>query len=250
MSSNPVQVSFIICFCANLLISIAFQATDKVSVPLPLPDHTLWNMELHKYVTADGHVNFKAWAAHPELLHNYLDFITQSAPLPNWSRNVQLSYWLNVYNASVVRMIVDHYPIASMQDLHDGKPREWVGIKIGAQTYSLKQLEDEVIRKQFHEPEVVFALYRAAQSSPSLYYEAFDPAHLDAQLQSIVSHFVNDRRFNETTTHPMQVSSLFDWYKSDFKPDVHSFLRKYAVPPIDSTVVDIQYNSFDWRLDD
>lgn len=241
-------MSFVIYFCAHLIATISVQPLANKA--LPLPDHTLWNIELHKYCTAEGHVDFKAWAAHPEVLHDYLDAITPSAPLPHWSRNVQLSYWLNVYNASVVSMIIDQYPLKSIQDLHEGHPLEFVWIKIGSQTYSLKQLEEEVIRKQFHEPEVVFALYRAAQSSPPLFYEAFDPARLDIQLQSIVRRFVNDHRYNQTSTDPLLVSQLFEWYRSDFKPDIPTFLRKYAEPPMDTTVTNVQFNSFDWKLDD
>ncbi len=221
---------------------------DNQVVP-SLPDHSLWNSELRKYVSADGHVNYKEWARHQEQLDAYLKSISVAPPSINWSRNVQLSYWLNVFNAYTVKLVCMHYPLQSILDIAGGQPWDTAWIQIGDRTYTLRQIEYDMIRMQFKEPFIDFALCHAARSSPPLLDEAYDPARLDSQFAYITTAFINNRKCNQLDGGAVELSALFEQHKEDFKPDILPFINKYATQPVDSTA-QITYAAFDWRLNE
>ena len=84
----------------------------------PLPDHSVWSAELKKYVSADGKVNYRVWANNQTALDGYLAQLAGTQPLSNWSTNVQLAYWINVYNAYTVKLVLQHYPVQTIKDIY------------------------------------------------------------------------------------------------------------------------------------
>ena len=83
-------------------------------------NHQIWTDLLQKHVSNKGNVNYKGFVADKALLQQYLDQLTQNKPTDNWSKNAQLAYWINVYNAFTVKLIVDNYPVASIKDIKKG----------------------------------------------------------------------------------------------------------------------------------
>jgi hypothetical protein len=215
----------------------------------PLPDHSLWTAELKKYVSADGQVNYTAWIKDQAMLDAYLTQLAGTQPLSNWSTNVQLAYWINVYNAFTVKLILQHYPVESIKDIHQGNPWDHAWINLGGKTYSLNQIENEFIRQRFRDPRIHFALNCGARSCPPLLNEAYEPAKLDAQLTTRTASFINNTLFNQPNASPARVSLLFEWYKVDFKPDVISFLNSYSPVPLSATPA-LEYMVYDWALNE
>jgi hypothetical protein len=215
----------------------------------PLPDHAIWTAELTKYVSADGLVDYAAWKKNQEPLNTYLAQLSVAQPVTNWSKNVQLSYWINVYNAYTVKLILDHYPVRSIKDIGNGNPWDISWIPIGSKTYSLNQIENDIIRQQFRDPRIHFALNCAARSCPPLLNEAYDPVKLETQLVSRTRNFIADSTYNKTDSSPVRISSLFDWYKPDFSPDVISFINGFAPTSLDKDEK-IEYLEYDWRLNE
>ncbi len=238
----------IISFLMTLLFSGAAEGVRTTCIELPpLPDHSVWSAELKKYVSDDGKVNYKAWANDQDALDVYLSQLAGTQPLSNWSTNVQLAYWINVYNAYTIKLVLQHYPVQSIKDIHQGNPWDLDWIKLDGKTYSLSQIENEYIHQRFRDPRIHFALNCAARSCPPLLNEAYDPAKLDAQLTSRTKSFITDQHHNQITTLPIHLSQLFVWYKDDFKPDVISFLNTYLTTPI-SNDAGIEYVEHDWSL--
>jgi len=219
----------------------------SASLTMPLPDHSIWTAELKKYVSADGEVNYGAWVKDQTALDTYLAQLAGTQPLSNWSTNVQLAYWLNVYNAYTVKMILQHYPVQSIKDIHAGNPWDHIWINLGGKSYSLNQIENELIRNRFRDPRIHFALNCGARSCPPLLNEAYEPAKLDTQLTTRTASFINNPQFNQLTASPARMSLLFEWYKGDFKPDVISFLNKYTPAPLIAEL-SMEYMAYDWRL--
>ncbi|MBP6679907.1 MAG: DUF547 domain-containing protein [Saprospiraceae bacterium] len=232
------------------LISMGGDEMQSSSIAcLPLPDHSVWSAELKKYVSADGKVNYRDWANNQAALDGYLAQLAGTQPLSNWSTNVQLAYWINVYNAYTVKLVLQHYPVQTIKDIYQGNPWDKAWITLGGKTYSLNQIENEYIRQRFRDPRIHFALNCGALSCPPLLNEAYDPARLDAQLTSRTKAFIADQFQNQTAATTVRLSQLFVWYKDDFKPDVISFLNNYLATPIPAEAK-IEFVEYDWSLNE
>jgi len=239
-------ISYLVAF----LISIWGDEMQSSSIAcLPLPDHSVWSAELKKYVSADGKVNYRDWANNQAALDGYLAQLAGTQPLSNWSTNVQLAYWINVYNAYTVKLVLQHYPVQTIKDIYQGNPWDKAWITLGGKTYSLNQIENEYIRQRFRDPRIHFALNCGALSCPPLLNEAYDPARLDAQLTSRTKAFIADQFQNQTAATTVRLSQLFVWYKDDFKPDVISFLNTYLATPIPAEAK-IEFVEYDWSLNE
>ncbi|MBL0005674.1 MAG: DUF547 domain-containing protein [Saprospiraceae bacterium] len=239
-------ISYLVAF----LISMGGDEMQSSSIAcLPLPDHSVWSAELKKYVSADGKVNYRDWANNQAALDGYLAQLAGTQPLSNWSTNVQLAYWINVYNAYTVKLVLQHYPVQTIKDIYQGNPWDKAWITLDGKTYSLNQIENEYIRQRFRDPRIHFALNCGALSCPPLLNEAYDPARLDAQLTSRTKAFIADQYQNQTAASTVRLSQLFVWYKDDFKPDVISFLNTYLATPIPAEAK-IEFVEYDWSLNE
>jgi hypothetical protein len=239
-----ILISFILSFLLSIVESGSPCSSSAV---VPLPDHSIWTAELKKYVSADGQVNYAAWEKDQAALDRYLAQLASTQPLSNWSTNVQLAYWINVYNAFTVKLILEHYPVQSIKDIQQGNPWDHLWINLGGKTYSLNQIENEFIIQRFRDPRIHFALNCGARSCPPLLNEAYEPARLDVQLTTRTASFITNPQFNQLNVSPARISLIFEWYKADFKPDVISFLNTYTPAPI-STEMALDYLPYDWAL--
>ncbi len=236
-------------FLLLICCSIAGMIKANVSVLKNLPDHTLWSSELKKYVSADGKVNYAAWSKNTSGIAQYLRQFSTLTVQSDWTGNEQLAYWINTYNAFTIKLVLDHYPIKSIRDLNDGNPWDKIWIRLGNTTYSLNQIENEIIRPQFNDPRIHFSLNCAAKSCPPLFNEAYDPINLEAQLTRRTSLFINDKKYNEINIVAIRISEIFNWYKEDFKPDVIFFLNRYQKDKV-SSKAKVDYLTYDWTLNE
>jgi hypothetical protein len=208
------------------------------------PDHTLWNTLLNKYVNA-GKVDYASFK-NDMGLEKYLALLAENPPQSSWSRDEQLAYWINTYNAFTIKLITDNYPVNSIMDLHGGKPWDVKWIKLGKKSFSLNQIENEIIRPQFNEPRIHFAVNCAAKSCPPIANEAFTTANLEQLLEKQTIAFINDNKFNTVSSNQMKLSKIFEWYSSDFG-NLVDFIKKYSKKPVSSTA-SISYLEYDWAL--
>jgi len=74
------------------------------------PDHSPWNTLLQKYVNDKGDVNYKAFLNDRASLNEYLSSLAEKSPEKSWSKNEKLAYYINLYNAATVKLILDNYP--------------------------------------------------------------------------------------------------------------------------------------------
>ena len=85
----------------------------------------------------------------------------------------KMAYWINVYNAFTIKMIVDNYPVSSITKLHGGKPWDVKWIELGEKKYSLNEIEHNILRPQFKDARIHFAVNCAAQSCPPILNKAW-----------------------------------------------------------------------------
>ena len=208
--------------------------------------HDAWDALLQKHVDDRGGVDYKGFLADEARLDAYLKMLSENPVQPSWPEAQQLAYWINAYNAFTVKLILGHYPVNSIRDIHNGDPWQVSWIKLGGAQYSLNQIEHNIIRPQFKDARIHFAVNCAARSCPPLLNKAYKAVVLDKQLEDQTRKFVNHPRYNTLQPHAVEVSKLFDWYGEDFDP-VPAFLNRYASIRIESGA-SVRYKAYDWSL--
>lgn len=225
------------------------RANISVNPELPAPGlHDAWNKLLGKYVSAAGKVNYKGFKSNRLALTAYLQSLAANPPADAWSRADKMAYWINAYNAFTIDLILDHYPVSSILKLDGGKTWDVKRITLGGKKYSLNQIENEILRPQFKDPRIHFALNCAARSCPPLYNKAFTAKNLERALEQRTRQFINDTKFNTLTAEKALASKIFEWYAADFG-DLKSFLNQYATVKLNDKAT-ITFREYDWDLNE
>lgn len=242
-----VQISLILSLIATLSFNI-FAQENKT--------HKTWNELLAKHVDDKGHVNYKGFIKDKVKFEGYLAALEKEAPQDSWTKDEQLAFWLNAYNAFTVKLIIDNYPVKSIKDIGGSLYKintAWdiKFINIGGEEYDLNNIEHGMIRKQFNEPRIHFAANCASASCPILRNEAYVASKLDAQLTDQARTFINDGIRNCITKDKAKLSKLFKWYSGDFTKDqtLIEFINKYADTKMTKSTP-IDYIDYGWTLNE
>jgi hypothetical protein len=205
--------------------------------------HTSFNTLLTKYVTSEGVVNYKGLKTEQSKLKTYIASLQSNSPNSSWSRNEKLAYWINIYNALTINLLLDNYPIASITKIN--KAWDTQITTINGKSYTLNDIENKVIRPTFNEPRIHFAVNCGAKSCPKLLNQAFTADKLEGQLQKQTIAFINSTQ-NKLTVNKVQVSKIFEWYAADFG-NIIIFLNKYSKTKINSNAK-VSYLEYQWDL--
>jgi len=222
-------------------------------------EHTALDLLLKKYVDKNGMVNYQGIKKEETQLDEYLKYIQKNGPNDKtWSKEDQLVYWINAYNAFTIRLILNYYPVESIKDIGSKIPIPYVNtawdikfINIGATELSLNNIEHNIIRKNFNEPRIHFALVCAAKSCPKLRNEAYKAGQLDRQLTDQARVFLADQSKNQISTTELKLSNIFNWYGGDFTKTgtLIDFLNQYAPVKIGNNAKK-SYLDYDWSLNE
>ncbi len=215
----------------------------------------------------DGKVDYRCLQTHEAALDAYLATLGRTDP-DSLSRDAALAFWVNAYNAFTIKLILSRYPrIGSIKDIpRRWDRRDWL---VGGQRYSLNDIEHEILRKQFVEPRIHFAIVCASASCPTLASEAYVAERLDEQLNRAARGFLADpsqgarvdveRRGSDGGRARVYLSAIFKWFREDFEARTGSlldFVLPY-LPPADRAVlerrrtdVSIRFLPYDWSLND
>lgn len=212
----------------------------------PVPDHSGWDKSLKRNVSASGVVNYGGFAADADF-KNYLLTLAGTHPDESWSRNEQMAYWINAYNAFTVKLIVDHMPLKSIKDIEGPWDKKF--IQIEGKAYSLNDIEHQILRPVYKDPRIHFAVNCASGGCPPLLNASFKAKSLDEQLDQVSRAFVNSASHNQISTSAVSISEIFNWFKDDFKAGggVIAFLNSHSKTPISADAA-ISYNTYDWTL--
>ena len=231
------------------------KVSDYASDSKPIA-HSTWDSLLQRHVTAEGWVDYEGFIADSIPLNAYLDLLRRNHPNKrNWSKNERLAYWINAYNAFTVKLVADHYPVASIKDIKNGIPfvnTVWdiKFIEIEGQIYDLNNIEHGIIRPKFKEPRIHFAVNCAARSCPKLSNRAYTPENLDTQLTKAAQDFLADTNKNQIAANEVRLSKIFSWYGLDFKSNgtsIISYINQFAPVQV-ADDADKTYLDYDWSL--
>ena len=247
---------------ATLMLSVFFlqchseAPSKKGSKP---PAHAQWTVLLQKYVDSSGNVNYVGIQEDSIQLNKYLDLLQQNPPDPvNWSKEAQLAYWINLYNAFTLQLVIRHYPVYSIKDIGSkiqipfvNTPWDIKFIDISGEKLDLNNVEHSILRKKFNEPRIHFAINCASFSCPKLRREAYEAQLLDEQLEEQAIDFINDPERNELSEDHVRLSKIFDWFKGDFTDSgsLIDFINQYAIVNVQPKAK-ISYLQYDWSLNE
>ena len=201
----------------GLLVSDDFVVSSLESVkPMVITfNHLKFNELLQKHVSGNGVVNYDSFKKEEYKLGEYLKMLTSTEPKENWSRNKKLAYYINIYNASTVSLILKNYPVKSIKDINNALDIPF--IKIGKRTISLNYLENKIILPGFKEPKIHFAVNCGAASCPKLSNNAFSEKNIDTLLQENLERFLKSSGIGiKQNGDKVELSKIFEWYADDF----------------------------------
>ena len=244
-----------ICQSCNLISSAGFNSKG-----LPTPDsantsaaaedkvdHSGWDQLLKKHVDDDGMVDYKGFQKDRPALDKYLKMLSSIQPDDTWNRDQLLAYYINLYNAYTVDLILRNYPTNSIKDISGAWTKEFV--KIGNKEISLGAIENSLLRKM-DEPRIHFAINCASISCPKLINEAYTSENIEKQLEKATNEFINSDK-NEISASQLKLSSIFDWYKNDFTENgsLIEYINQYSEVKINSNA-QVDYKNYDWNLNE
>lgn len=230
---------------------------EVVSAAHPI-QHDEWDALLNQHVNEQGLVDYQGLQADSVRFNRYLELLSRYHPnRANWTRDERLAYWINAYNAFTVKLVVDHYPTASIKDIKAGIPFingvfDLEFIEIEGHRYSLNNIEHGIIRPRFREPRIHFAINCAARSCPRLANFAYRAEQIEAQLEQATRDFVNGDK-NRLRPDRVQLSKILSWYWLDFRKHYDSridFLNAYSENTTISPSATVAFLDYDWRLND
>ena len=212
------------------------------------PDHQTFEVLLQQYVNDQGKVNYKGLVTDKARLDAYCETLSANPPQESWSREAQMAYWINAYNAFTIKLIADHYPTQSIMRFDGGKTWDVRRISIGGKKYSLNNIENDILRPQFKDARIHFAINCAAKGCPPLWNHAYTAENLEETLKMRATAFINNPAFNTIKRDNASVSKIFEWYGKDFG-DLRTFLNHYSKVVLKSGAV-IGFNEYDWDLNE
>lgn len=210
------------------------------------PSHQGWNKLLNQYVSATGKVDYQGLKAKSAALEAYLKLLADNPVQSSWSRNQKMAYWINAYNAFTVKLILDNYPLSSITNLSGGKVWDKKWIQLGDQTYSLNNIENDILRPRYQDARIHFAVNCAAQSCPPLLNQAWTTDNLNELLNQQAKKFINNPSFNQIRADKVVISKIFDWYAADFG-NIVDYLNKYSNTKINPNA-QVSYQEYNWAL--
>ena len=227
-------------------------------------DHAAWDRLLRTYIVSgsDGVNRFaygRVTAADKKALDAYIDKLERT-PISRYSRAEQRAFWINLYNALTIRLVLRAYPVWSIRAIDEGtlSPGPWdrALAVIEREQLSLNDIENRILRPIWKDPRLHYALNKAAVGSPNLRKSAFTGSNTGQLLDIAAGDYVNNARGVDFQADRLVVSSIYAWYRDDFGDNVAAVLthlRRYARPNLKAKLKDrtkIDSYRYDWALND
>ena len=248
------------------------QVTDSIwekfdSLNITTIDHSDWQAILDTYLVTDDPSGIHLFdyqalqenTADRQRLNQYLEQLQELDPR-QYARDVQMAYWINLYNAVTIRVVVDAYPVESIMQINNGKnpnsgPWKDIHVTVAEIPLTLDNIEHDILRPIWQDNRIHYAVNCASLGCPNLASRAFTAANLEQLLDENAKEFVNHLRAVELLDEAFGVtSSLYFWYMEDFgdsEAGVLAHLQKYADEDLAKQLEDFDGSldhEYDWRL--
>lgn len=228
-------------------------------------NHHLWQKILDQYLQADhpsGVNRFRYSQVRDDdkkALKIYLIQLQEIDP-EAYRRSEQMAYWINLYNALTIDLILDNYPVKSIKKVGTGLfssgPWDDDIARIAGKKLTLNDIEHKILRPLWKDPRIHFAVNCASYGCPNLSAKAYTAINIDTLLNKGASDYVNHPRGVRFEDGNLTVSSIFHWYLEDFGGSDQTLivhLRQYAEPGLRQQLDQYQGavdHEYDWSLNE
>lgn len=261
--------------CLTIKTAFAFTIPGKNLWPIWEPNnatsqktinHSTWQKFLKKYVhtNIDG-INVisygKVSQADKDNLDDYIWRLSQ-IKIAQYNRNTQLAYWINLYNALVVKVILEHYPVDTIRQINISPgffaqgPWKANLVKVDGIALSLDDIEHRILRPIWNDPRIFYGINCGSVGCPNLQKTAFTGANVNQLLNKAAKEYINSLRGVQIIDKKLVTSRLYQWYKKDFggsDQDVINHLMIYANPKLKKQLQkfhQISDSEYNWHLND
>ncbi|MBM10067.1 MAG: DUF547 domain-containing protein [Magnetovibrio sp.] len=256
----------------SLLTLSGFSLFDSFLVPSPRPwekwqihnsaslitvDHTAWDNFLVRYVViGDDGINRVAYARAKKsgktALHSYLQALRRVHIL-NLNRTEQKAFWINLYNALTVAMVIEFYPILSIRDINRAWDRKL--IRLQGEMLSLNDIEHRILRPIWRDPRIHYSINCAALGCPNIAQQAYTGRDLEVMLVRAARDYINHPRGVSIKENNLILSKIFSWYADDFGGQIGilDHLTRYSSSVLETRLLlseDIADYVYNWKLND
>ncbi|ACH64848.1 MULTISPECIES: DUF547 domain-containing protein [Aliivibrio] len=216
--------------------------------------HQYWQQTLDKYLITKGEFTLFDYAhvtdADERTLNSYLRQMSRIDPR-EYKKSEQYAYWVNLYNALTVKLILMDYPIESITKLgglFSFGPWDEEIITVAGKALTLNDIEHRILRPIWNDPRTHYAVNCASLGCPNLQPKAFTARNSDKLLDKAASEFINSDKGVLIKEENVQLSSIYDWFVVDFgnQQQLFEHLKKYR-PELKPFKGDIRYD-YNWKL--
>lgn len=258
----------------SLVMALAMAVTPAMGHAQSLPSPDAFT-EVLEAVVERPLVDYAELVERKDALDGYIRSLgaVDPATLEAADRDARLAFWINAYNACMLKLVAEHYPIrgsggffSSIRNTLAGRPDNSVWqiddvftrdhCRVAGEDRSQDEIEHEIIRPAFQEPRIHFAVNCAARSCPVLWPEAYTAERLDEQLDRAVRSLVDDPEHFRVEESTVRMNKVLDWYKDDFGgiDGLRSFFQPYLSPDDAAVLADpdtrVEFFEYDWTLND
>lgn len=228
-------------------------------------DHSKWQRFLQDYVRSgdDGvnRVEYATAARDSAALHAYIESL-ENVDIRRYNRDEQLAYWINLYNAVTIDVVLEHYPVTSISEINISPGWFSFGpwgkklLQIEGQALSLNDIEHRILRPLWKDSRLHYALNCASIGCPNLQRRAFTADNTQVLLEQAAHDYVNHPRGVTVADGELHVSSIYSWFREDFgnsEVDVIKHLQGYASAELAAALAayeKINDDDYDWSLND
>lgn len=251
-------------FLFTLFIAIAPMKARAQGNDLHVPFGAL----LSRYVAVDdtglARVDYGAWKANAgdvAALATYLDALSAAKP-SSMDEASRMAFYINAYNALTLKVVLDHYPVASIREISISPGLFSIGpwkkklLSIEGEMLSLDDIEHTRLLAAFRDNRIHYAVNCASVGCPNLAAEPYRGNTLSAQLDEAARAYVNNARGVDLSSGRLKVSRIYEWYQGDFggsEEGVIAHLKLFAAPELRAKldgVSSIRSTFYDWSLND
>ncbi len=229
-------------------------------------DHRAWGTFLARYraAGADGVARIRyaaVTAADRAALAGYVARL-EAADVDALARPEQFAFWVNLYNAATLRLVLERYPVKSIRDISLGGGLFTVGpwgaklVTVKGERLSLDDIEHRILRPLWRDPRIHYVANCASVSCPDMPPAPLTGANAEATLDAAARAYINHPRGAAVRDGRLAVSSIYRWYREDYgnsEADVLAHLRRYAAPALAAQLKDVRgidRYEYDWSLND
>jgi len=224
-------------------------------------DHSAWDDFLGRHLAERDGINLVRYSRVPQedraALAGYVEALAGTA-VSSLARDEQMAYWVNLYNALTIGIILDNLPVDSIRDISDGLfssgPWDRKVVSVEGEELTLNDIEHRILRPIWMDPRVHYAVNCASIGCPNLAPRAYTGANLEEMLERGAKDYVNHPRGVSVSGGVLEVSSIYSWFSEDFgsgDAELIEHLRRYAEPGLRAELEGIGRvggHDYDWSL--